>query len=85
MEVYMGLPTCYVGFSSTDIKYYHMMCAWKKNTNIDFNFRDCQLNDAINSAERTRINFARRVVDNNTLYTGAKPVIAEYITESSKI
>jgi len=45
----MGLPTCYVGFSSTDIKYYHMMCAWKKNTNIDFNFRDCQLNDAINS------------------------------------
>jgi hypothetical protein len=43
------------------------------------------LNDAINSAERTRLNFARRVVDNNTLYTGAKPVIAEYIAESLKI
>lgn len=39
----MGLPRTFVGFSSTDIKYYWLMKAWKENENIDFNFTDCQL------------------------------------------
>lgn len=25
----MGLPRAFVGFSSTDIHYYRLMCAWK--------------------------------------------------------
>lgn len=49
MEVSMGLPRTFVGFSSTDIHYYRLMQAWKNNENIDFNFTDCQLQDDINS------------------------------------
>jgi len=45
----MTLPRTFVGFSSTDISYYHMMCAWKENENIDFNFADFQLEEAIDS------------------------------------
>jgi len=51
----MGLPTTFVGFSSTDIKYYRLIQAWKKNENIDFNFRDCQLQDDINSKDEDYI------------------------------
>lgn len=42
-KIDMGLPRTFVGFSSTDIKYYRMMQAWKENEHIDFNFTDCQL------------------------------------------
>lgn len=45
----MGLPHTFVSFSSTDIKSYHLMCAWKANENIDFDFYDCQLEEAIGS------------------------------------
>lgn len=45
----MGLPRAFVGFSSTDIKYYRLMLAWKQNENFDFNFTDCQLHKEINS------------------------------------
>lgn len=45
----MGLPATFVGFSSTDIKYYRLMQAWKEHEKIDFDFRDCQLQDEINS------------------------------------
>ena len=34
----MGLPRTFVGFSSTDIRSYWLMCAWKNNSKIDFNF-----------------------------------------------
>jgi len=39
----MGLPRTFLGFSSTDIHYYRLMQAWKRNQSIDFNFADCQL------------------------------------------
>jgi hypothetical protein len=45
----MGLPATFIGFSSTDINYYQLMQAWKENENIDFDFRDCQLQDDIDS------------------------------------
>lgn len=45
----MGLPRTFVGFSSTDINYYYLMCAWKKNEHIDFDFTDCQLKDEVDS------------------------------------
>jgi len=45
----MGLPRTFVGFSSTDLHYYRLMQAWKKNTAIDFDFADLQLNQAFNS------------------------------------
>src|SRR5262245_21344067 len=51
----MSLPRTFVGFSSTDIRYYRMMCAWKANENIHFNFADFQLNDAINSTNEQYI------------------------------
>lgn len=28
----MGLPRTFVGFSSTDIRSYWLMCAWKNNS-----------------------------------------------------
>lgn len=66
----MGLPRTFVGFSSTDIKYYWLMKAWKENENIDFNFTDCQLDDDINSDDenyvkrkcRERINMASKYI-----------------------
>ena len=62
----MGLPKTFVGFSSTDIRYYRLMLAWKENENIDFNFANCQLANEINSEDeayikrkcRERINMA---------------------------
>lgn len=62
----MGLPRTFVGFSSTDIRYYWLMLAWKENEHIDFNFADCQLTDELDSENedyikrkcRERINMA---------------------------
>lgn len=45
----MSLPRTFVSFSSTDIGRYHMMCAWKANEHVDFDFADFQLDEAINS------------------------------------
>lgn len=66
----MGLPRTFVGFSSTDIRYYYLMLAWKKNEGIDFNFTDCQLHKAVNSNNeayvkrvvRSRINMAAKYI-----------------------
>jgi len=66
----MGLPRTFVGFSSTDINYYGLMKAWKKNKNIDFDFTDCQLHNDINSDDenyvkrkcRERINMAGKFI-----------------------
>ena len=66
----MGLPRTFVGFSSTDIKYYWMMLAWKENQHIDFNFVDCQLQKEIDSENeqyikrlcRERINMAGKFI-----------------------
>lgn len=66
----MGLPRTFVGFSSTDIRYYRLMKAWKENEHIDFDFTDCQLTDEINSEDeayikrkcRERINMAGKYV-----------------------
>lgn len=62
----MGIPRTFVGFSSTDIRYYRLMQAWKENEHIEFNFIDCQLATEINSEDeayikskcRARINMA---------------------------
>lgn len=62
----MALPRTFVGFSSTDIRSYNLMKAWKENEKIDFNFTNCQLSTAINSENegyikglcRERINMA---------------------------
>lgn len=62
----MGLPRTFVGFSSTDIRYYRLMQAWKAHEHIAFNFTDCQLTTEINSEDeyyikrrcRERINMA---------------------------
>ena len=51
----MGLPRTFVGFSSTDIRYYRLMLAWKQNEHIDFNFADCQLGQEINSEDEAYI------------------------------
>lgn len=62
----MGLPRTFVGFSSTDIRYYRLMQAWKAHEHIDFDFADCQLENEVNSDDeayikrkcRERINMA---------------------------
>ena len=51
----MGLPRTFVGFSSTDIRYYRLMQAWKENENIDFSFTDCQLSSELNSDNESYI------------------------------
>lgn len=51
----MGLPRTFVGFSSTDIRYYHLMQAWKQHEHIDFNFTDCQLTNEIRSDDESYI------------------------------
>jgi len=43
------LPRTFVSFSSTDINYYWLMCAWKAHEDIDFNFADFQLEEEVNS------------------------------------
>jgi hypothetical protein len=45
----MSLPRTFVSFSSADIGKYHLMRAWKAHDNIDFDFADFQLSDAIKS------------------------------------
>ena len=62
----MGLPRTFVGFSSTDIRDYRLMKAWKEHEHIEFNFTDCQLASELNSEDenyikrkcRERINMA---------------------------
>jgi hypothetical protein len=52
----MALPRTFVGFSSTDINEYNLMCgAWKAHEHIDFNFCDCQLQTALNSTNEAYI------------------------------
>lgn len=66
----MGLPRTFIGFSSTDIRYYRLMLAWKEHEHIDFNFSDFQLSSEINSEDeayikrkcRERINLAGKYV-----------------------
>jgi hypothetical protein len=67
---YMGLPRTFVGFSSSDIKQYNLMLAWKANSKIDFDFVDCQLQKEINSEDenyiktkcKARINMAGKYI-----------------------
>jgi hypothetical protein len=66
----MGLPRTFIGFSSTDIKKYWLMLAWKENEKIDFEFADCQLEKEIKSEDevyiksivRKRINLAGKYI-----------------------
>lgn len=51
----MGLPRTFVGFSSTDIRFYRLMLAWKENEHIDFNFANCQLEQEVNSDDEAYI------------------------------
>ena len=51
----MGLPRTFVGFSSTDIRYYRLMQAWKQNERFEFNFTDCQLTNELNSEDEDYI------------------------------
>jgi hypothetical protein len=51
----MDTPRTFVSFSSADIGRYHLMSAWNSNEHIDFNFRDFQLDEAINSNNPSRI------------------------------
>jgi hypothetical protein len=51
----MGLPRTFVSFSSTDYSSYNLMCAWKAKENIDFNFIDCQLAQALRSEDENYI------------------------------
>lgn len=51
----MGVPRTFVGFSSTDIRYYRLMLAWKENEKIDFNFANLQLDKEINSEDESYI------------------------------
>jgi hypothetical protein len=51
----MALPRTFVGFSSTDIDSYRLMCAWKAHEHIDFNFCDCQLAQAVDSTNEKYI------------------------------
>jgi hypothetical protein len=51
----MTLQRTFVSFSSADIKKYYLMCAWKANEHIDFNFADFQLDEKINSSNPSYI------------------------------
>jgi hypothetical protein len=51
----VALPRTFVGFSSTDIGHYRLMCAWKAHEHIDFNFADFQLEQAIDSENESYI------------------------------
>lgn len=51
----MGAPATFVGFSGTDIRSYWLMKAWKENEKIDFDFRDCQLQNEIRSEDEAYI------------------------------
>jgi hypothetical protein len=45
----MSLPRTFISFSSSDSKYYRTMMMWNANENIDVEFADFQLDEAINS------------------------------------
>jgi hypothetical protein len=45
----MDVARTFVSFSSSDISRYHLMCAWKAHEEIDFDFADFQIDEAINS------------------------------------
>jgi len=45
----------FVGFSSTHIRYYTLMRAWKASKGIDFDFVDCQLHRDIRSDDEAYI------------------------------
>ncbi len=75
----MGLPRTFVAFSSTDIRHYRLMQAWKQNEKIDFNFTDCQLANELDSENeayikrksRERINMAGKyalLIGNDTKF-----------------
>lgn len=51
----MALPRTFVGFSSTDIQRYRLMCAWKAHEHIDFDFADFQLDEAVASVDESYI------------------------------
>ncbi|GMA60298.1 TIR domain-containing protein [Alicyclobacillus fastidiosus] len=51
----MGRTRVFVGFSSTDIREYNLMKAWKENNKIDFDFTDCQLHKELNSENEAYI------------------------------
>ena len=51
----MALPRTFVGCSSTDILSYRLMCAWKHEAHIDFDFCDCQLQDALDPSNEASI------------------------------
>jgi hypothetical protein len=52
---FRNLPRTFVSFSSADIGSYRMMCAWKSNEHIDFNFYDLQIEEAIDSTNEAYI------------------------------
>ena len=61
----------YVAFASEDIKQYYMMCAWKENQHIDFDFfdahdlfvsRDTSKPDTIKTNLRQRMRNAKQIV-----------------------
>jgi hypothetical protein len=45
----------FVSFSSTDIKFFHLMLAWKEHEHIDFDFINCQLAQEVNSEDEDYI------------------------------
>lgn len=51
----MGLPRTFVSFSSTDIKMFWMMLAWKASEHIDFDFTNCQLSEEVDSENENYI------------------------------
>ena len=51
----MGISRTFVGFSSTDILSYRLMCAWKASDKMAFNFIDCQLKNSLNSEDEAYI------------------------------
>jgi hypothetical protein len=61
----------FVSFASEDLHYYRLMCAWRKNKNIDFDFldahdiniaRDTSTQDTINRRLRERLASTKQVV-----------------------
>jgi Thoeris protein ThsB, TIR-like domain len=62
----VALPRTFMGFSSSDIRSYRLMKAWKAHEHVEFDFVDCQLQDEIRSDDedyikgrcRNRINMA---------------------------
>jgi hypothetical protein len=51
----MALTRTFVSFSSADFQYYRTMMMWNANENIDFEFADFQLDEAINSSNPSYI------------------------------